>query len=338
MYPPIITHHQAVVAEKIYLPVVRGPANHIMQQARKEYNGIQTFAPVPPIQVWYLAWQQMEYPPDDGGKSRPPKHHTAIPPPLFFFNAATPQKQRSYFYIWCCIQEEWGRRWTHGNTAQREKLLLTHARWRKILSGEIFKKNSSPTHPYDLKCFWRSDPGVVFENGTDDQDPTPRLHDLTPLLPEMFEDSHPAAFALKRFICYDILVAHVQHQFEQADDAYLATKGLDPDSHVVLFRRNGRESLFRSSGEFIDSTPAWESPNLPVKAAWYEQFRYFIQDWETNRLPKDISLLQEPEFSREVETLLIVYFEGVSRFLKAVPTMLWSFPGTRNVDLFGVHK
>jgi hypothetical protein len=313
-----------------------------MQQARQEYNRIQTFAPVPPIRAWYLAWQQMEYPVELSGQSRPAKVRTAIPPPLFFFNASTPQKQRSYFFIWCCIREEWALRWTHGNASQREQLLLTHARWREILSGEIFKKNSSPTRPYDLNSFWQSDPGVVFQNSTNDRarDPTPRLHDSTLLLPQMFEDSHPAAFALKRFICYNIAVAHVQHQFEQADDAYLTTKGLDPESHEVLFRRNDRESLFRSSVEFVDQTPAWESPNLSVRAAWYERFRYFIQDWqlESNRLQKDISQLQEPEFSLEVQTLLIVYFEGVARYLRTVPTMLWTFPGVRDVNFLSVRK
>jgi hypothetical protein len=227
----------------------------------------------------------------------------------------------------------------HGNASQREQLLLTHARWREVLSGEIFRKNSSPARPYDLKSFWRSDPGIVFENGMiDDRDPTPRLHDLTRLLPEMFEDSHPAAFALKRFMCYDIAIAHVQHQFEQADNAYLATKGLDPNSYALLFRRNGRESLFRCSAGFVDQAPAWESPNLSVRAGWYERFRHFIRDWQSDRLQKDISLLQEPEFSLEVQTLLIVYFEGVARYLRTVPTMLWTFPGTRDVNFFGVRR
>jgi hypothetical protein len=279
----------------------------------------------------------MEYPVTVMGQSPQRKIRTAVPPPFFFFNAATPQKQRSYFYIWCCIREELAHRWVNGNPSQRDRLLLTHARWREVLSGEIFKKNASPTNSFNLGTFWRSDPGFIFENGTEGRDLTPLLVDATPLLPQTFEDSHPAAFALKRLICYDIAVAHIQHQFEQADDAFLAMKGLDSDTHEVVFRKSRREALFRKSVRSIDQTPAWESPSLSKRAAWYEQFRFFVKDWQINRpgcLQKNISLLQEPAFSEEVQVLLIVYFEGVAHVLRTVPTTMWTFPGTRGLDLF----
>jgi hypothetical protein len=181
-------------------------------------------------------------------------------------------------------------------------------------------------------------PQLMFENGVEGRDLTPpRLVDATPLLPQMFEDTHPAAFALKRFLCYDINVAHIQHQFEQADDAFLAMKRLDPNTHEVIFRQHRREALFRHPVRSIDQTPAWESPDLSVRAAWYERCRFFVKDWQINRpgcLQKNISLLEEPAFSQEVQTLLIVYFEGIAHFLKTVPTTMWTFPGTRGVELF----
>jgi len=306
-----------------------------MQQARQEYDKVQPFAPVP-LPAWYHAWRQMEYPATVMGQNRT-KFRTAVPPPFFFFNAATPQKQRPYFYIWLCIREELAHRWVNGNPLQRDQLLLTHARWREVLSGEIFKKNASPTDSFKLETFWRSDPGFIFQNAVKARDLTPLLVDGTPLLPQTFEDSHPVAFALKQFLCYDISVAHIQHQFEQADDAFLALKKLNPNSPEVIFRKNRREALFKKPTQFIDQTPAWESPDLPVRAAWHEQFRFFVKDWQINRpgcLEKDMSLLEEPAFSQEVQTMLIVYFEGVAHVLKKVPTTMCTFPGTDDIEMF----
>ena len=336
---PVVNPFLAVIAEKIYFPYVKGPSSHLLQRAREEYNKIQPFAPVPPLPDWYFARQAIEYPPAVTGQSRPPKIRTAVPPPLFFFSAATPQKQKSYFYIWCCIQQRLAHRWKNTDALQRDPLLLTHDRWREILSGEIFKKNTPPTVPFDLTTFWRSDPDFIFRPGSERQNLAPRLRDATSLVPDVFGDLHDAGYALKRFLCYDIAIAHVEHQFEQTDDAFMAAKGEVPDSKKMVWRRELRQGLFRDSepGRPWLDKPPWEVTNLTVRAGWYERLRLFVQDWQIDGpgcLQQDIGIMNEPAFSRELQTLLVVYFEGVARFQNAVPTLLWTFPGTRGIEIY----
>ena len=327
-----------MVAESIFLPsYVKGPPSHLLRRAREEYNKIQPFAPVPAMRAWFSARQQMEYPLAVVGQSRPPKIRTAVPPPLFFFNAASSQKQKSFFYIWCCIRGHWTHRWKHADASQRDQLLLTHDRWREILSGEIFRKNTASTSPFTLATFWQSDPGVIFEPGTEPYNLTPRLRDNTQLVPKMFEDSHPAGFALKRFLCYDIALTHVQYQFEQTDDAFMAASGADPNSAGMKSRLRLRGNLFRDSVRLLDYPPPWQVESIIVRAGWYERLRFFVKDWQFNRpgyLQQDISDMNEPAFSRELQTLLVVYFEGVARFQNTVPTLMWTFPGVHGVRNF----
>jgi hypothetical protein len=323
-----------VVSEGLYFPYIKGPSSHLILRAREEYNKIQPFAPLPALRDWYLARQQMEYPPAVTGQSRPPKIRTAIPPPLFFFNAATPQKQTTYFYIWCCIRESIDHRWKIADCSQGEEMLRTHDQWREILSGEIFKKHASPAAPFDLRVFWLSDPGLIFKTGTEVRDLTSRLSDGTMLLPHMFQDCHPLGFTLKRMVCFDIALSHVEHQFERTDDKFVAEMGLDSSSERIKFRHKLRRNLFRDSVRLLDAAPPWESQSLVVKAGWYERLRFFVKDWQIHRpgyLQKDISIMNEPAFSREVQSLLVVYFEGVAHVLNTVPTMPWTFPSTHGV-------
>jgi hypothetical protein len=256
----------------------------------------------------------MDYPPAMTGKSRPPKIRTAFPPPLFFFKAATPQKQMSYFYIWCCIRENWVHRWATATAEQKDGLLLTHDQWREVLSGERFRKSPSGTS-YALETFWRSDPGFIEAGASPSSSPEleRRLGDMTLLQPQFFQDSHPFGYELKKLICYDIALLHIQHQFEATDDHFLVKMGVGVDSVQAVLRRNLREDLFRTSVKFIKETPPWESFDNETKAAWYERLRYFVQDWEVNeprRLYECISNTQDPDFRDKVTSLLIVYFEG----------------------------
>ena len=326
-----------MVAENIFFPYVKGPSSHLLQRAREEYNKIQPFAPVPPMHAWYSARQQMEYPLAVVSQSRPLKIRTAVPPPLLFFNAASPQKQRSFFYIWCCIRDHWDRHWRHANALQRDQLLLTHDQWREILSGEIFRKNTASTTPFTLATFWQSDPGIIFEPGSEHHDLTSRLRNGTPLVPEMFEDSHPAGYALKRALCYDIALTHVQFQFEQTDDAFMVASGADPNSGAMKLRLRLRRFVFRDSVRLLQYAPPWEMESLVVRSGWYERLRFFVKDWQLNRpgyLQQDISIMNEPAFSRELQTLLVVYFEGIAHFQNTVPTLMWTFPGVHGVKHF----
>jgi hypothetical protein len=299
-------------------PYISGPISHLVQRAREEYSGIQPFSPIPPLPEWSLARQQMEYPPGVTGKSRPPKVRTAIPPPLFFFKAATPQKQMSYFYIWCCIRKNWVHRWTVATAQQKDGLLLTHDQWREVLSGEMFRKSPSSI-PYELETFWRCDPGFINDNATSSSHLELECHlgDMTPLQPQFFQDSHSFGYELKKLICYDIALLHIQRQFETTDDYFLVKMGIGVDSVQAIFRRNLREDLFRTSVTFIKETPPWESSDNEVKAAWYERLRYFVQDWEVKEprlLCKCISN-ESPDLRDKITSLLVVYFEGVCDYL-----------------------
>jgi len=155
---------------------------------------------------------------------------------------------------------------------------LTHQQWCNILSGERFKKatRNMPNTPFDLDEFWRFD-RALFPNNNIEVPLLCHIGVLMLLSPRHFCDSNPFAFDIKHLLCYDIALTHMKYQFEQSDDILMQRKNLD--GNVMECHRSCHSQLFRHSLALPNRQPAWESNDLVVKAAWFEEFRTFICDW-----------------------------------------------------------
>ena len=282
----------------------------------------------------------MKWPPAYKGTGRPPAVISSVPPPLMFFRCANAEKQRSFFFIWICMRWDWLESFRRTPHDARSSFYLTHQDWRQILSGERFKRAARKKgQPYDLRYFWRSDPFFcdARQAADDEFDLAPVLKNNVRLHPDHFIDSNEHAFALKRLVCYDIALMHVSHQFNQADEFYL--RGKDLGEHAMTERRRQRSEIFRETIAIQFATPRWQSNTLSIRATWFERLQVLLLDWPPVYGPHStISLigLQEPEFSREVNGILIVYYSGIANGLNTIPTSMWTHPGEqglRNYDL-----
>jgi hypothetical protein len=280
----------------------------------------------------------MEWPPAFSGHGRPPAIVSATPPPLLFFRCSKADKQRAFFFIWSCMRARWLQWFQDTPYGARGRFYLTHQEWRQILSGERFKRAARKQlgQVFDLRRFWQFDPSLLWEDGCT-QDITPILRDQSQLDPDHFLDGNEYAFNLKRLLCYDIALTHVKYQFEETDEVFLKEKMLCKEA--LDERRCRRSTLFRASPTLLTAPPPWESNDFTVKAAWFEEFRTFLLDWPHvyARQPHcDVSLvdLQEPAFSREVNSILLVYYTGVIKTLNTIPTMMWTYPRNRGLDRF----
>jgi hypothetical protein len=316
------------------LPYLKCRTDHLEQQVKEEYVGIQPFSPLPPLRAWAWSRLQMEWPPIFKGPGRPPAITTVVPPPLFFFRCSKADKQRAAFFIWSCLRDRWLRSLEDTPYHSRDKFYLTHQQWRQILSGERFRKAAKKSSlQYDLRQFWKFDPSLLSTAEHELEDISPVLQDQTRLHPDDFLDSNEHAFDLKRLLCYDFAITHIKYQFERTDEELVRNKNLDPN--VLEDRRRRRSVLFRDSRALLSAPPPWESPDLTVKAAWFEKLGTFLCDWPVDASRYGCLIgMQEPEFSRTVNGMLVDYYTWIIKTLNAIPTVMWTFPGTRGLDRF----
>jgi hypothetical protein len=107
----------------------------------------------------------------------------------------------------------------------------------------LFKAESYQVVEYTLNSFWHSYSQLLFDDVTDATEYLPPvLSNGVPLNPMDFNDSNHLAFRLKRLLCYDIAVTHINHQFE---DIIIRDLGSSPDRQAR--RRAKRSDLFRSN-------------------------------------------------------------------------------------------
>ena len=282
----------------------------------------------------------MKWPPVYTGPGRPPAVVSAVPPPLMFFRCATAEKQWSFFFIWMVMRRDWLFSFEQTPHEARSSFYLRHQDWRQILSGERFKKAARKKgQPYDLRYFWRSDPFFYDARQAVDEtlDLAPVLKDGIRLQPDDFLDSNDHAFALKRMVCYDIALMHISHQFIQADEFYLRGKGLG--EHEMNERRQRQSTLFQDTVTMQLVVPLWQSDNRNVRDTWLEKLRVLLLDWPPVYGPHStVSVigLDEPEFSREVNGFLMVYYSGVAIALNTIPTSMWTYPGRPGYHRFAL--
>jgi hypothetical protein len=104
-------------------------------------------------------------------------------------------------------------------------------------------------------------------------------------------------------------------------------------------RRLRRSNLFRSNTRFLHDCPSWEQ-DLLFKSIWFERFRGFLHDWPVvgshthPHLTVMLTGINQAAFDRAVNELFIVYFSGVIKILHVVPTVPWTFPGTKGLDRY----
>ena len=229
------------------------------------------------------------------------------------------------------MRRDWLFSFKHTPHEARSSFYLRHQDWRQILSGERFKKAARKKgQPYDLRYFWKSDPFFCDAKQVADEtlDLAPLLKDGSILQPDDFLDSNDHVFALKRMVCYDIALMHISHQFIQADEFYLREKGLG--EHEMNERRRQQSTLFRETVTMQIVIPPWQSDNRNVRDSWLEKLRVLLLDWPPVNGPHStVSVigLDEPEFSKEVNGFLIVYYSGVANALNTIPTSMWTYPG-----------
>ena len=333
-------HLATGVAQGIYFPYVKCPVGHLRQQADEECTGIQPFSPVPPLRIWSLGRQQMEWPPVFKGPGRPPPIISATLPPLLFFRCSKIEKQQAFFFIWCCIRQTWLKALSRApyGSPERKRFYLTHQEWRSLLSGDRFKKAARNLGvEFDLRHFWRHDP-FLWADGSTPKDISPVLGDPNVRLsPEDFLDTPPHSFRLKRLLCYDIAVFHIHFQFEEVDEILMKARNLD--IKLLDERRQQRWPLFHRSFSIWNTAPPWESPDPNTQIAWFEIFRGFLCDWPPvypNRPHCRTSLIQleGSELQSEIGYILQVYYTGVIKTLNTIPTLMWTYPGTQGLKNF----
>lgn len=240
------------------------------------------------------------------------------------------------------IREHWISRFSVAEGAARAKFFRTHQEWRDILSGTLFTKGGCPGVEYHLRYFWQSYPQLISDDDHDtfqaEHDYAPTVSDGTRLQPNDFCDSNPTAFMLKRLICYDVAVAHMKYQFEETDDAFLCD--MKYTAIEKTHRRMRRSNLFRSGIRLPTDRPPWEHPDLPVRSIWFERFRGFLHDWPAvgshthPHLTVKLTGISQAAFDRAINELFIVYYSGVIKALHVVPTVLWTFPGTKGLGRY----
>jgi hypothetical protein len=281
----------------------------------------------------------MEWPPAFKGSGRPPPVVSAVPPPLLFFRCATADKQQAYFFIWSCLRRTWLKGLSDApyGTPECMQYYLTRHEWRQMLSGERFKKAARNLgREFDLRHFWSYDP-FLWKDGCVPEDICPLLRDGTSLTPHHFLDSNPRSFNLKRLLCYDIALTHAAFQFEETDEIYMREKNMSADS--LAMRRSSRLTLFNRLLDVRICSPAWEHRDDRIKASWFDSFRLFLLDWPpvyAHRPHRNTSLrgLKGTALSREIISLLQVYYTGVIKALNTIPTLMWTYPGIQGLSKF----